>query len=103
MQDFRPAIFVMGWLLGGLAVAMVVPAVMDFFIGSEEWKVFALSAVLTGFVAGGLILTHRGTIKTFTMSQAFALTGWSWVALAFFCVFAFCLWLCGLGFYRCLF
>ncbi len=84
MQDYRTVLFVIGLMLAGLAGGMCVPAVIDALAGHSDWRGFVGSAALTGFVAGALILTNRGTLPPLSAQQAFILTGFSWIGLAAF-------------------
>ncbi len=47
MIELRPVIFVLGILLSVLAVAMVIPAIVDALVGHPDWQVFAASAATT--------------------------------------------------------
>ena len=84
MIDFRPVFFVVGILLATLALAMGIPALADAAVGHPDWQVFALSAALTLFVGGALVLTNRARGVRLTIRQAFVLTTASWVVLAAF-------------------
>ena len=84
MIDFRPVFFIVGILLATLAVAMGIPALADAAVGHPDWQVFALSAALTLFVGGALVLTNRTRGVRLTIRQAFVLTTASWVVLAAF-------------------
>ncbi|MFQ5939459.1 MAG: TrkH family potassium uptake protein [Alphaproteobacteria bacterium] len=84
MIDFRPVFFVVGILLATLALAMGIPALADAAVGHPNWQVFALSATLTLFVGGALVLTNRARGVRLTIRQAFVLTTASWVVLAAF-------------------
>ncbi|MGF1612283.1 MAG: TrkH family potassium uptake protein [Kiloniellales bacterium] len=84
MIDLRPILFVVGILLSILAVAMVIPAIVDAAIGNPDWQVFASSAVLTLFVGVALILTTRSGWHGFSVRQAFLLTNLAWLVIATF-------------------
>ena len=84
MIDLRPVFFIVGILLATLAVAMGIPALADAAVGHPDWQVFALSAALTLFVGGALVLTNRTRGIRLTIRQAFVLTTASWVVLAAF-------------------
>ena len=83
MNEFRTVLFIIGLMLGSLAVGMLVPAVTDFQT-SPDWQSFIISACITGFFAVALILTSRGELRPLTVKQAFVLTGFSWLALTAF-------------------
>ena len=63
---------------------MGIPALADAAVGHPDWQVFALSAALTLFVGGALVLTNRTRGIRLTIRQAFVLTTASWVVLAAF-------------------
>lgn len=52
---------IVGILLVVLAVAMLVPAVADYYVGDRRWMVFVASATLTGFIGGAAWLGNYGT------------------------------------------
>ncbi|MEC8322065.1 MAG: potassium transporter TrkH, partial [Pseudomonadota bacterium] len=60
MNEFRTVLFIIGLMLGSLAVGMLVPAVTGLFQTSPDWQSFIISACFTGFFAVALILTSRG-------------------------------------------
>lgn len=84
MLDFRPILFVIGLLLSTLAVAMIVPAIVDALAGNVDWQVFAISAGFTLFVGVALALAGRTAEIRLTIRQAFLLTTLSWLAIAVF-------------------
>lgn len=98
MSDQRTILYIVGYLLGALSVGMLLPALTDLAHGHPDWRVFVVSAALTGFVAGGIILTHRGTLPPLSVRQAFMLTGFSWLALAAFAALPFAFSVLDLGY-----
>ncbi|MBX9635753.1 MAG: TrkH family potassium uptake protein [Magnetospirillum sp.] len=90
MIDFKPVIFINGILLLILAAAMGVPALVDAASADRDWTVFALSAVVTGFVGLGLALGARPEQRQpLNTRQAFLLTGSTWFLLAAFAALPF--------------
>ncbi len=89
MIDLRPVLFICGILLVTLAIMMVVPAVADAAAGNDDWQVFALSAALTMFLAGALILTNRTERYRLSVRQAFVFTTLSWLIVAAFAALPF--------------
>ncbi len=59
MIDLRPVVFIIGILLVILAIAMIIPAIVDVAVGHADWQVFAASAALTFFVGVLMVLTTR--------------------------------------------
>ncbi len=84
MTDLRPVFFICGIVLATLAVVMLVPAVADAAAGNDDWQAFALSSLLTVFVAGAFILTNRGEALRLDLRQAFVFTTMSWLIVAAF-------------------
>lgn len=84
MLSFRPVLFVVGILVSTMAIGMCVPAAVDLYLGSPDWKVFATSAGLTLFIGVGLTLTNHAPSIRLTTRQAFVLTTLSWIVLTVF-------------------
>jgi len=84
MIDSRPIFFISGMLLATLAMVMAIPAIADGAVGNDDWQVFALSALLTLFVGGLLILTNRAPGGPLSVRQAFVLTAVTWTVIAAF-------------------
>lgn len=83
-SDGAFTLYVVGWLLVGLAASMLLPAVVDAVGGHPEWQGFILSAMLTGFIGSLLILTCRRPFAEPQLRTAFLLTSLSWVAIIVF-------------------
>ncbi|CAA7613120.1 Trk system potassium uptake protein [Candidatus Terasakiella magnetica] len=89
-MDARPVLFVNGFLLLVLAAAMGIPAVVDLMVGDADWKVFAISGMVTGFVALALIFGVRPKGRpSLTARQAFMLASMAWVSTAAFAALPF--------------
>ncbi len=84
MIDLRPIAFVNGILLCVLAVAMLIPALIDAVIGHPDWFVFTVAAATTIFVGLTLIFTCRSTMTGFSLRQAFIMTNLAWLVIATF-------------------
>ncbi|MDR3437620.1 TrkH family potassium uptake protein [Telmatospirillum sp.] len=83
MFDLRPVLFVTGVLLALLAVAMGLPAIVDYVHGDPDWRVFTASASVTLFL--GIILmagNHVGRRGEFSVRQVFLLTVAGWLAVS---------------------
>ncbi len=90
MIDVKPVVFVNGILLLILAVSMGIPALVDAAAGDPDWKVFAAAALVTGFIAAGMVLgTWPDARLPFTTRQAFLLTTSTWVLLTVFAALPF--------------
>ncbi|MFZ8991620.1 MAG: potassium transporter TrkH, partial [Candidatus Puniceispirillaceae bacterium] len=64
---------------------MLIPMFVDLYAGSSDWQVFALSALLTGFVGVSVWLaTNRREALDLGLRQAFLLTNGSWVMIGIF-------------------
>lgn len=84
MIDLRPALFVCGIMVATLGVLMTLPSVVDAATGHPDWQAFALSALLTLFVGGGLVLTNRMDRYRMNLRQAFVMTTLCWIMAAVF-------------------
>jgi trk system potassium uptake protein len=84
MIELRPIIFVLGILLSILAVAMVIPAIVDIAIGHKDWQVFLVAAFVTLFVGVSMMLTTRASLRRFSVRQAFVMTNLAWLVIAVF-------------------
>jgi trk system potassium uptake protein TrkH len=81
----RPVFFLLGWILVGLAGAMLLPATADLITGNRDWRAFALSAVVTLGCGAALLVGCRCQLQGgLTLRQAFVLTPLSWTVVAFF-------------------
>ncbi len=84
MIEFRPVVFILGILLSILAVAMIIPAVVDAMIGHPDWQVFTAAAGTTLFIGVSMILTARTGWVGFSLREAFILTNLAWLVIAIF-------------------
>lgn len=91
MVSFRPVLFIIGILLSILAVAMLVPAAVDYNLGGEDSVAFLASSFITFFFGLALFLSNRCNQSGITIRQAFLLTTTSWVSLTIFAMFPFLL------------
>jgi trk system potassium uptake protein TrkH len=90
VYDYRPVFFVLGVLLSALAVAMVLPSLVDAAYGDPDWAVFAGAAGVTGFFGSCLMLATRSSRDVkFTLHHAFLLTALSWISLSLFAALPF--------------
>ena len=84
MIDFRPIVFILGVLLCIMAVAMMIPAVVDAAVGSADWQVFTTAAAVTLFIGVSMILTTQSGWQGFSLRQAFIMTNLAWLVIAAF-------------------
>ncbi|PKU26123.1 TrkH family potassium uptake protein [Telmatospirillum siberiense] len=82
MFVLRPAFFGTGAVLALLALAMGLPAVVDFAHGDPDWRIFAASACVTLFTGLALMASNHGTrSQGYSVRQIFLLTALSWMAV----------------------
>jgi len=84
-MDLRPVGYVIGLLVAVLGAAMLVPLLVDFAEGREQWPVFLQSSVIT--ILGGTAIAlacASGVKEGLTIQQTFLLTTSVWVALPLF-------------------
>lgn len=88
MINFRAIFLVIGSLLCVLSIAMLVPALADYYNGSKNYRSFETAAFITLFFGGSFIFaTRRGKKEksfSFNTKSAFLLTTLSWLSLALF-------------------
>src|SRR5690606_3114286 len=71
-------------LLTILAVAMVIPAIVDIAVGHKDWQVFLVAAFVTLFVGVSMVLTTRASLRRFSVRQAFLMTNMAWLVIVVF-------------------
>ncbi|MEX0583306.1 MAG: potassium transporter TrkG, partial [Sneathiella sp.] len=81
MINFRLIFAILGILLVVTGLAMIIPAMVDIFAGSNDWQVFLVSAAVSIFVGGGLFLSNRGGGLVLGRQQAFILTTAVWIVM----------------------
>jgi len=82
VYDLGPVIHVIGRLTTALGAAMLLPLLLDFADGSENWRGFAIASFLTIFSGlAAYVLTARRDHGGLSRQQAFLLTVLVWVAL----------------------
>ncbi|MFO1188272.1 MAG: TrkH family potassium uptake protein [Alphaproteobacteria bacterium] len=84
MLDYRPVLFILGFMLMALATAMAVPAVVDLAEGHADWAVFVAAMGVTYLVGGSLFFTMRGGSYHLNLRQAYLFTAVSWSSVALF-------------------
>ena len=90
MIKVRPIIFALGLMLCVVAVAMLLPAVVDYVDGIDRWKAFLFSSLFTLFVGGLLILvTYDDRPERLTLKDGFLLTTISWITVTAFAALPF--------------
>ena len=81
MTSIRPTLFVTGTVLSILAVAMLIPAIIDVMHGHSDWRVFAGAALVTLFVGLALVASNRhAPRRSVGTRQIFLLTATAWIA-----------------------
>lgn len=85
MADFKPAFFVTGLFLTGLAVIMWVPLLVMLALNEAEWREFLISSAVT--LGCGLSLAYTARQRegfALVPRQVFVLTSLTWVAVSVF-------------------
>jgi trk system potassium uptake protein len=84
MLDFRPVLFVVGAQLIVLAAIMLIPAAVEVFMGTPDWRAFAFGAAATVFVGGALVLATITDRARLGVRQSFLMTSLCWLTAAIF-------------------
>lgn len=82
-QTIRSAIFIAAISGIYLAVAMLVPAMVDLYYSNDDWKIFALSAFFIGGLSFALALATRGNPAPFSKRLGFLVVNLLWLSLTF--------------------
>ena len=80
----QPIISVIGIFLLWLSFAMLIPGILDFFEGNQNWIGFSVSSVFTFFMGMSFILMNRGNTIKIEVKSAFMLVVLSWFSLSIF-------------------
>ena len=79
------ALSTLGWTLAGFALMMLVPAFVAFgYAETDQAWTFLVSAGLTLFSGGALVIATRGTPRSPSQREAFALAVLVWLVLPLF-------------------
>jgi trk/ktr system potassium uptake protein len=81
MIDLRPVLFVIGVLICAIAVAMLVPATLNWLSGRQPPEPFSIAAVLAIGLGGLFVLANRGSVGVLTLRQAYVLTFLAWFSV----------------------
>lgn len=74
MKLLQPILYVLGIMLSIYGGIMLLPMLVDLHHGHEDWRVFAISSMITVFVGSCLYFTHRGIEMSLNVRQAFLFT-----------------------------
>lgn len=80
--DLRPILLIVGLLLTTLALAMLLPAVVDALAGSRDWRAFLAGSGVTLFLGQAIMLSNRTGSTRLTSRQTFLVTVLAWTAVA---------------------
>ena len=84
MRDFRSILYILGLLLCIEAVAMIIPLFVDLIYSNEDWQQFFYSSIVTFFIGLVLFFSFKREKIKIDVRQAFVLTLFSWLLIAFF-------------------
>lgn len=85
MFDLRPVGYVIGLVVAILGVTMLAPMAVDIYDGSDHWRVFLESTIVTTLLGGLVSLACMNGVKEgLTIRQTFLLTTGVWLALPMF-------------------
>jgi trk/ktr system potassium uptake protein len=89
VSDWKPILYVLGYMLLALAVAMAVPTLADAAVGNSDWRNFAAAGAMTLAVGGLLVTANRAANMRVNVRQAFVLTTLAWTAVSAFAALPF--------------
>jgi trk/ktr system potassium uptake protein len=77
-----PILHLIGWFVGVLGALMLVPAIVDRFVGNSDWQVFAVSSAGTLFIGAATVMSTERPHGRLSIHQGFLLTAGVWMAAA---------------------
>ena len=80
-MQMRPVLFAVGLMSVMVGIAMIPSALIDYFDGSEQWPVFAMSSFGSIFIGACLAIMSRGDEDRTGQREAFLLTVLVWLVL----------------------
>ena len=84
-MKIAPIIYLIGMLLCILSLFMMIPALVDWFYGNDDWPAFVGSSFITLFVGSVCFLSNKGIVtEHLELRQAFLLTNSAWLSIALF-------------------
>ena len=81
MIAYRQITYILGILVLLIGGAMFVPAVLDIVNSDKEWETFVLSALLSIFVGGLMVLANSTNEEKLSKKDVFILLPLSWLVL----------------------
>jgi trk system potassium uptake protein TrkH len=82
--DLRPAFLVCGLLTAGLGAVMLLPALVDFAAGNDDWMIFLTSSVATTLFGYMLFVAASDAPRRLSTRQAIIMTVMTWLFLTTF-------------------
>ena len=85
MFDLRLVLYIVGIMVVTLGGTMLLPALVDLVLGNQDWQVFTISATVTVFIGGSLMLTNRTSNGgQWRAREAVLMTNLAWLMLSIF-------------------
>lgn len=87
MVNIKPVLLIIGTLLSILSVAMIIPALVDYYNNNASFSYFTTSAFITAFFGFSLIIPNNDVAqqqKQIDIKTAFLITSMSWVSMGIF-------------------
>jgi trk system potassium uptake protein TrkH len=84
-MKIAPIIYLIGLLLCILSLFMIIPALVDWSYGNDDWPAFVGASFITLFVGSICYLSNKGIVtEHLELRQAFLLTNSAWISIALF-------------------
>lgn len=81
---YRHSFFIIGIFLSFLSLSMLIPAVVDLYLGNDDWLVFVIAASASCFVGGLLVFSCRSNAFSIGRREGYLITVASWFAVTAF-------------------
>ncbi|WP_208974908.1 TrkH family potassium uptake protein [Pseudovibrio exalbescens] len=85
MIQLRPVLNILGYLYVGLALVMLVPAIVDVAARNPDWQAFVMSSLIVGMFGILLVAALGGSLSDpLDIRQVFLLTTLAWITIPAF-------------------
>jgi trk system potassium uptake protein TrkH len=84
-----PVFYAFGWALTGFGAFLLVPLLWELQGPTGDWQVFAITAFISGFIGGALLIASRRDEIILSVRQTFVLTALVWVGFSIIAMFPF--------------
>ena len=81
-MNFRSVLYILGILISTLGCMMLFPALCNYLVHKEEWRIFASTGIICFFIGITIILAFKSKNLKISNKETFLLTSLAWFILA---------------------